>query len=141
MVKTLAIIKPDAVKKNLIGKILAQAEENGLKISALKMIHLTKKEAGDFYSVHRGKDFFDSLTDFISEGPIVAAVLEGDHAVTKWRRIMGTTDPREAGKGSIRNLYGETLSRNAVHGSDSPESAATEIAFFAKIFDRPGKID
>lgn len=133
MHKTLALIKPDAVKKNLIGKILAKAEERGLKIIRLKMVVLTKNEAGEFYAVHKDKEFFDSLTDFISEGPIVVAVLEGKNAIEDWRNLMGATNPAEAEDGTIRKLYGETHSRNAVHGSDSLESAKSEIAFFSKV--------
>ena len=133
MLKTLALIKPDAVKKNLIGKILAKAEETGLKISSLKMAVLTKNEAAEFYAVHKDKDFFDSLTDFISEGPLVISVLEGKNAIEDWRNLMGATNPAEAEDGTIRKLYGETHSRNAVHGSDSPESAEAEIAFFSGI--------
>jgi len=133
MLKTLALIKPDAVKKNLIGKILAEAEEAGLKINTMRMVTLTKEEAGEFYSVHRGKPFYEPLTEFISEGPIVVAVLKGDNCIEEWRRIMGATDPVEAAEGTIRNLYGESVSRNAVHGSDSPESAVSEISFFARL--------
>jgi len=133
MLKTLALIKPDAVKKNLIGKILAEAEKAGLKINAMRMVTLTKEEAGEFYSVHKGKPFYEPLTEFISEGPIVVAVLEGHDCIEVWRGTMGATDPEEAAKGTIRNLYGDSVSRNAVHGSDSPESAASEISFFADI--------
>ncbi len=133
MLKTLALIKPDAVKKNLIGKILAKAEERGLKIIRLKMVVLTKNEAGEFYAVHKDKEFFDPLTDFISEGPIVVAVLEGKNAIEDWRNLMGATNPAEAEDGTIRKLYGETHSRNAVHGSDCLESAESEIAFFSEV--------
>jgi len=133
MLKTLAIIKPDAVKKKQVGNILAKAEENGLKISALKMLCLTKQEAGEFYSVHQGKEFYEALTDFISEGPIVVAVLEGNDAIDTWRRLMGATNPAVADEGTIRCLYGETHTRNAVHGSDSPASAETEISFFKEV--------
>lgn len=131
MLKTLAIIKPDAVKKNLIGKILSKAEETGLKITTLKMVHLTKEEASEFYAVHRNKEFYDPLTDFMSEGPIVVIIFEGEDAVNNWRNLMGATNPEKATKGTIRQLYGETLSRNAVHGSDSVASAELEISFFS----------
>lgn len=131
MFKTLAIIKPDAVKKNLIGKILSKAEEAGLKISALKMVHLTKEEAGEFYAVHRNKEFYDPLTDFMSEGPIVFIIFEGEDAINNWRNLMGATNPEKAAKGTIRQLFGEALSRNAVHGSDSVASAELEISFFS----------
>ena len=133
MLKTLALIKPDAVKKNLIGKILSKAEENGLQIAALKMVHLTKTEAGEFYAVHKEKEFYNYLTDFISEGPIVIVVFEGENAIEAWRNLMGSTNPAKAKKGTLRQLYGETLSRNAVHGSDSPASADSEISFFSDI--------
>lgn len=131
MLKTLALIKPDAVKKNLIGKILSKAEENGLSIASLKMVHLTKTEAGEFYAVHKEKEFYNYLTDFISEGPIVVVVFEGENAIETWRNLMGSTNPAKAEKGTLRQLYGETHSRNAVHGSDSPASADSEISFFS----------
>ena len=131
MLKTLALIKPDAVKKNLIGTILSKAEEKGLKIAALKMVHLTKKEAGEFYAIHKGKEFYDYLTGFISEGPIVVVVFEGEDAINSWRNLMGATNPAKAEKGTLRQLYGETHSRNAVHGSDSIASAESEIFFFS----------
>jgi nucleoside-diphosphate kinase len=131
MLKTLALIKPDAVKKDLIGTILSKAEENGLKIVGLKMVHLSKMEAGEFYAVHKEKEFYNYLTDFISEGPIVIVVFEGENAIETWRNLMGATNPAKAEKGTLRQLYGETHSRNAVHGSDSPESAESEIAFFS----------
>lgn len=132
MLKTVALIKPDAVKKNLIGKILAEAEKAGLTINSLRMMTLSREQAGEFYSVHKGKPFYEPLTEFISEGPIVVAILAGDNCIEEWRRIMGATDPEEAAEGTIRNLYGESVSRNAVHGSDSPESAESEISFFAR---------
>ena len=131
MLKTLALIKPDAVKKNLIGKILSRAEDSGLEIAAMKMVHLTKAEAGEFYAVHKEKEFYSYLTDFISEGPIVVVVFEGEDAIETWRNLMGATNPAEAEKGTLRQMYGETHSRNAVHGSDSPESADSEISFFS----------
>lgn len=133
MLKTLAIIKPDAVKKNLIGKILSKAEETGLKIAALKMAHLTKEEAGGFYAIHKNKEFYDALTDFMSEGPIVVIIFEGEDAINNWRNLMGATNPEKAAKGTIRQLYGEALSRNAVHGSDSVVSAEFEISFFSQV--------
>lgn len=135
MLKTLALIKPDAVKKNLIGKILSRAEESGLRIASLKMVHLTKTEAGEFYAVHKEKKFYNYLTDFISEGPIVVAVFEGENAIETWRNLMGATNPAESEKGTLRQLYGETHTRNAVHGSDSPESADSEISFFSGTLD------
>lgn len=133
MLKTLAIIKPDAVKKNLIGNILSKAEETGLRITAFKMVHLTKTEAGEFYAVHKNKEFYGPLTDFMSEGPIVAIIFEGEDAINRWRNLMGATNPVKAANGTIRQLYGESHSRNAVHGSDSISSAEQEIAFFSKM--------
>jgi nucleoside-diphosphate kinase len=133
MLKTLAIIKPDAVKKNLIGNILSKAEETGLRITAFKMVHLTKTEAGEFYAVHKNKEFYGHLTDFMSEGPIVAIIFEGEDSINKWRSLMGATNPVKAATGTIRQLYGESLSRNAVHGSDSISSAEQEISFFSKV--------
>jgi len=132
MLKTLALIKPDAVKKNLIGTILSKAEANGLRIAALRMVHLTKTEAGEFYAIHKGKEFYEYLTDFISEGPIVVVIFEGENAINSWRNLMGATNPAKAEKGTLRQMYGETHSRNAVHGSDSIASAESEILFFSE---------
>jgi len=128
--RTLAIIKPDAVAKNLIGRILAMIETEGLKIKAMKMVSLDKKEAEGFYAVHRGKPFFDALTDFMSSGPAVVLVLEGEEAITRHRRLMGATDPREAAAGTIRAQYAGDKEKNAVHGSDAPETARFEIGYF-----------
>ncbi len=128
--RTLAIIKPDAVERNLIGEIIAEIEKNGLKVVAMKMIRLTKKEAEGFYYVHREKPFFDSLTNYMSSGPIVVMVLEGEGAIEKWRRIMGATDPAKAEEGTIRKRFGLNVEKNSVHGSDSPESAKYEISYF-----------
>ena len=127
---TLAIIKPDAIKKNLIGQIIRRAEEKDLSVVALKMVHLTKKQAEGFYYVHREKGFFVSLTEFMSEGPIVIMVLRGEEAVARWREIMGTTDPALAEEGTLRKFFAENIERNAVHGSDHPESARFEIGYF-----------
>ena len=128
--RTLAIIKPDAVERNIIGEIIKDIESSGLKIIAMKMIHLTKKQAEGFYYVHKEKPFFNSLTDYMSSGPIVVMVLEGDGAIEKWRRLMGATDPAKAEEGTIRKRFGLNIERNSVHGSDSPESAKYEIAYF-----------
>ncbi len=128
--KTLVIIKPDAVKKNLIGEIISRFEKNGLRVSALKRIKMTKDEAKGFYIVHKEKPFYESLTDFMSEGPIVVMVLEGENAILKVRKIMGATNPAQAEEGTIRRDFGETVERNAVHGSDSPQSAEYEISYF-----------
>lgn len=130
MERTLAIIKPDAVSRGLIGRIVSRIEDEGIKIVAMKMIKLTKEEAEGFYYVHRDKPFFDSLTSFMSSGPIVVMVLEGDNVISRWREIMGATDPKKADHGTIRNLYGIDVEKNSVHGSDSPESAKFEISYF-----------
>jgi nucleoside-diphosphate kinase len=124
------MIKPDAVSKNLVGAVISLAERAGLRVVALKMLQLSKTEAQGFYQVHRERPFFDSLTDFMSEGPIVALVFEGDQAIATWREVMGATDPAQAVEGSVRQLYGESIERNSVHGSDSPESAVFEIGYF-----------
>ncbi|RLD96355.1 MAG: nucleoside-diphosphate kinase [Aquificota bacterium] len=130
MEQTLAIIKPDAVERNLVGEILKRVEEAGLRIAALKMLKLSKEEAQGFYYVHRERPFFDSLTDFMSSGPIVVAILQGEKAIERWRSLMGATDPAKAEEGTIRKAFGLNVEKNSVHGSDSPESAAYEIAYF-----------
>jgi len=128
--KTLSIIKPDGVSKNIIGEVLSRFERNALKIAALKKIALSKEEAKAFYLVHKERPFYDSLTTFMSEGPVVVLVLEGDNAISKVREIMGATNPANAAPGTIRKDFAESVERNIVHGSDSPESAAVEIPFF-----------
>lgn len=130
--KTLAIIKPDAVKKRAVGKIIQKIEEEGFKISGLKMLHLTKEKAKGFYIVHKEKSFYDSLTDFMSSGEIVVMILEGENAIAKWRKVMGATDPALAEPGTIRRQYGFSVERNATHGSDAPETAVWEINYFYK---------
>ena len=130
MERTLTIIKPDGVSKNLIGEVFRRLESSSLRIIALKMIRLSKGEAEGFYTVHKGKPFFPSLTDFMSSGPCVAAVLEGENAISSLRGIMGATDPAQAAEGSIRRDFASNIERNIVHGSDSPESAAYEIGYF-----------
>lgn len=130
--KTLAIIKPDAVKKKLMGKILQSIEEEGFKISGLKMLHLTKEEAKGFYLVHKDKHFYESLTDFMSSGEIVVMVLEGESAISRWREVMGATDPAMARPGTLRQMHGFSVERNAVHGSDGPGTAGWEIDYFYK---------
>jgi len=130
MENTLSIVKPDGVKKNVIGEVISRFEKNGLKVSALKMLHLSKKEAQKFYVVHKGRPFYGSLTEFMSEGPIVVMVLSGDNAIAKVRGIMGSTNPKEAAPGTIRADFASDIERNIVHGSDSPQSAAYEIPFF-----------
>ena len=128
--QTLSIIKPDGVRRNLVGKILSRFEENNLRIVATKMIHVTISEAEGFYSVHRERPFFSELTQFMSSGPVVVSILEGENAVSHHRGIMGATNPSEAAEGTIRRDYAESLGKNTVHGSDSLENAVVEIAYF-----------
>jgi nucleoside-diphosphate kinase len=128
--QTLAIIKPDAVANNCIGDIIKRYEQAGLHIAAIKMVKLSKNEAAKFYAVHQKRPFFDELTSFVSFGPVIVLVLEGENAIAKNREIMGATDPAKAAKGTIRADFASSVTRNAVHGSDSPESAKEEIAFF-----------
>ena len=128
--QTLSIIKPDGVRRNLLGKILSRFEENNLRIVATKMIHMTTSTAEGFYAVHRERPFFSELTQFMSSGPVVVSILEGENAVSHHREIMGATNPAEAAEGTIRSNYAESLGENTVHGSDSLENAAVEIAYF-----------
>ena len=130
--KTLAIIKPDAVKKKVVGKIIQRIEEEGFEISNLKMLRLTKEEAEGFYIVHKAKPFYGSLTDFMSSWKIVVMILEGENAIEKWRKTMGVTDPALAEPGTIRHRYGFSVERNATHGSDAPQTAEWEINYFYK---------
>jgi len=130
--KTLAIIKPDAIKKKVMGKILQRIEEEEFVISGLKMLHLTKEEAQGFYIVHKDKHFYDPLTDFMSSGEIVILVLEGKDAISHWRKVMGATDPAMAESGTLRQMFGSSVEQNSVHGSDSPETAEWEIDYFYK---------
>ncbi len=130
MERTLSIIKPDGVAKGLIGEVIKRFENAGLKIAGMKMIHMSKKEAEGFYAVHRGKKFYDSVTDFMSSGPCVVVVLEGPNAITKNRELMGATNPQDAAPGTIRREYAANIERNIVHGSDAPETAAFEIGYF-----------
>ncbi|OFN80997.1 nucleoside-diphosphate kinase [Neisseria sp. HMSC064E01] len=128
--RTISIVKPDAVGKNVIGKIYSRFEDNGLRIVAAKMKHLSVREAQDFYAVHKERPFYDSLVAFMTSGPVMIQVLEGENAVAKNRELMGATNPAEAAPGTIRADFAESLSVNAVHGSDSLENAAIEIAYF-----------
>ncbi|HDV7283715.1 nucleoside-diphosphate kinase [Mannheimia glucosida] len=128
--QTLSIIKPDATRRNLIGKILAQLEENGLTIKALKKVHLTREQAEGFYAEHKGKEFFEPLVEFMTSGSIVVSVLEGENAINHYRALMGATNPDNREKGTIRDLYALSMRENSVHGSDSEESAKREIAYF-----------
>ena len=126
----MAIIKPDAFSRNLVGEIIAMAAEKQLSMVAARLFHLTRKEVESFYYVHRDKNFIESLIQFMTEGPIFVMVLQGEKAITDWREIMGATNPSEAKEGTIRQRFGESLERNAVHGSDTAESARFEIGFF-----------
>ena len=128
--RTISIVKPDAVGKNVIGKIYSRFEENGLRIVAAKMKHLSVREAQEFYAVHKERPFYDNLVTFMTSGPVMIQVLEGENAVAKNRELMGATNPAEAAPGTIRADFAESLSVNAVHGSDSLENAAIEIAYF-----------
>ncbi len=130
MERTLSIIKPDAVAKNVIGKIIDRFESNGLKIAAMKKIQLTKNDAAKFYEVHKERPFFNDLVEYMVSGPVVVMVLEGENAVAKNRELMGATDPKEAAPGTIRADFAESIEANAVHGSDSLENAVKEIKFF-----------
>ena len=136
--RTLCLIKPDAVKRDLGGAILDMIQKSGLKIVALKMLRLTKAEAEGFYAVHKERPFFDSLTGYMSSGPIVAAVLEGEDAVARYRKLMGATNPANAEAGTIRKLYAVDVEANSVHGSDAPETAAAETAYFFSALEMVG---
>ncbi len=128
--RTLSIIKPDAVAKGVIGKIIDCFAENGLKIAALKMIHMSKPEAEGFYAVHKERPFFGSLTEFMISGPAVVMVLSGENAISKNRELMGATNPTEAADGTLRKRFATDIEKNAVHGSDAPETACSEISYF-----------
>jgi nucleoside-diphosphate kinase len=128
--RTLAIIKPDAVAKGAIGQIVGRIEQAGFKIVAARLIHLSLEEAAGFYAVHRERPFFKSLCEFMTQGPCLPMVLEGDGVIQRWREVMGATDPRKAAAGTIRAQLASSIEANAVHGSDSPESAAVEIPYF-----------
>jgi len=130
MERTLSIVKPDGVKKGLIGEVLKRFEKAGLKIAAMKMIHMSKKEAEGFYAVHRGKPFYNSLTDFMSSGSCVVLILEGEKAISRNRELMGATNPKDAAPGTIRKEFAANVEQNIVHGSDAPETAAYEMGYF-----------
>jgi nucleoside-diphosphate kinase len=130
MERTLSIIKPDGVAKGLIGEVIRRFENAGLKIAAMKMVHMSKKDAEGFYAVHRGKPFYGSVTDFMSSGPCVVMILEGPGAIARNRELMGATNPKDAAAGTIRKEYAGSIERNVVHGSDAPETAAYEIGYF-----------
>lgn len=128
--RTLSIIKPDAVAKNVVGEIYSRFEKAGLKVVAARMKHLSRQEAEGFYAVHRERPFFNSLVEFMSSGPVMIQALQGDNAVLKHRNLMGATNPRDAAKGTIRADFADSIDANAVHGSDSLDNAAIEIAYF-----------
>lgn len=128
--ETLAIIKPDGVTRGLIGEVIRRIESHGLKVKAIKMVHLSRKEAEGFYAVHRERPFFASLTSFMSEGPVVLMLLSGENAIQAWRDLMGATDPAKSAPGTIRREFGLSIERNTTHGSDAPETAAFETSYF-----------
>jgi nucleoside-diphosphate kinase len=132
MERTLSIVKPDAVARNLIGAILRKFESAGLRIAAGKLIRLAPEQAQAFYAVHKARPFFQGLCDYMSSGPIFVSVLEGDNAIARNREVMGATDPAKAAPGTIRQEFGQEIEKNAVHGSDAPETAASEISFYFK---------
>lgn len=128
--RTLAIVKPDAMARGLLGEILSRIHQAGFRIVAIRSCRLSRAEAEGFYAVHRGKPFFEALAEFMSSGPIVVMVLEADNAIARWRELMGATDPARAAAGTIRREFGTSIQNNCTHGSDSPDSAAFEIAYF-----------
>jgi nucleoside-diphosphate kinase len=130
MQRTFAIIKPDAVERRLVGQILARIEQAGFTVRAMRLQHLTRREAEGFYAVHRERPFFGGLTDFMSSGPSVLLALEAPDAIGKWRALMGATDPGKADAGTLRKDFGSSIERNATHGSDAPETAAFELSYF-----------
>ena len=128
--RTFSIIKPDAVAKNVIGQIVARFEQTGLRVVASRMIHMSRAQAGQFYGVHKERPFYNDLCAYMSSGPVIVQVLEGENAIAKNREAMGATDPKKAAKGTIRADFAESIEANSVHGSDAPDTAAQEIAFF-----------
>ncbi len=128
--QTLAIVKPDGVARNLAGEIIRRIEASGLRIKAMKMMHLTRAQAEGFYAVHRERPFFGSLTSFMSEGPVILMILSGENAIQTWRDLMGATDPAKALPGTIRKEFGKSIERNTTHGSDAPETADFETRYF-----------
>ena len=135
MQRTLSIIKPDGVKRGLIGEVVRMLEQNDLNIVAMKMVHMTKQQAEGFYAVHRERPFFQSLTDFMSSGPAIVMVLEGENVIARYRELMGATNYEEAAEGTIRKLFATDIEQNVVHGSDAPETAAFEISYFFNSFE------
>ena len=135
MERTLSIIKPDGVKRGLIGEIVKRLEQNRLNIIAMKMIHMTKDQAKGFYAVHQQRPFFENLTDFMSSGPAVVMVLAGENVIVRYRELMGATNYKEAAEGTIRREFATDIEKNVVHGSDSPQTAAFEISYFFNSFE------
>lgn len=138
MERTLSLIKPDGVAKSLIGEVTKRFQDNGIKIVAMKMLHLNQKQAEGFYAIHKERPFFKSLTEFMTSGPIVAMVLEGDGVIEKNRKLMGATNFKDAAEGTIRKDFATTIEQNVVHGSDAPETAAFEIGYFFNAFEIVG---
>ncbi len=136
MQKTLAIVKPDGVSRGIIGEVVKRIEDNGLKIKAMKLIHMTRSQAQGFYAVHRERPFFESLTDFMTSGPAVVMILEGENAISRWREMMGATNFKEAAEGTIRRDFATDIEKNVVHGSDAPETAAFETSYFFNAFEQ-----
>jgi nucleoside-diphosphate kinase len=136
MEKTLAIVKPDGVARGVIGEVIKRIEANGLKIVAMKLIRMTKAQAQGFYAVHKERPFFDSLTDFMTSGPVVVMILSGENAIAKWREMMGATNFEEAAEGTIRREFATDIEKNVVHGSDAPETAAFETSYFFNAFEQ-----
>ncbi len=139
MERTLSIIKPDGVARGLIGEVIRRFEKNNIRIAAMKLIHLSKSQAQGFYAVHKERPFYDSLTDFMSSGPCVPMVLEGENVIAKNRELMGATDYRKAAEGTIRRDFANDIEKNIVHGSDAPETAAFEIGYFFNNLEISGK--
>lgn len=137
MERTLSIIKPDGVSRNLSGDVISRLEKEGLKIGAMKMIHMSKAQAKGFYKVHEGKPFFESVTDFMSSGPCVVMVLEGENVIVRYRELMGATNYKDAAEGTIRRDFATDIEKNVVHGSDSPENAEIEINYFFNTLEIP----
>jgi nucleoside-diphosphate kinase len=135
MERTLAIIKPDAVKRGLAGDIIKRIEGAGLKVRGMRLMHLSRAQAERFYDVHKARPFFGSLCEYMTSGPVVVMMLEGDKAIARWRELMGATDPAKANPGTIRKDFGQNIEQNAVHGSDAPETAAYETGFFFSSLD------
>jgi nucleoside-diphosphate kinase len=136
MEKTLAIVKPDGVGRGIIGEVVKRIEDNGLKIRAMKLIQMTRPQAQGFYAVHRERPFFESLTDFMTSGPALVMILEGENAIARWREMMGATNYKEAAEGTIRRDFATDIEKNVVHGSDAPETAAFETGYFFNAFEQ-----